>query len=823
MPPVNLVDAATGKTFSFDEETAATLVAGGRWTLESDQAAADRTGRATIASEYGGLRDKIKAGAATALSTATLGGSDALFRLASDEQARSDLAAAKAENPGSVAIGSLVGLAPALASGNAGALGSIARATPVGATARLGAFLSRTAPEAGLLAKVGRGAAGAAIEGGLQGIGTGVSDLALSDDPLTVEHIAGTLSNRFVTTGAVSGVLGGGFAAVEHGLSAAGRKLRAAKIADESAAAGSIPDDLAGLDKKQLTKLRDEELARVEAEMVPQRAQLGQDIAKYRDTAKIDQPWVAVATGSKADKLAARKAAARTARVARSAEDAAKAAEAEAASAESALARYGTEGVADDAARMAAEEAAMSARSAATTARAEAERATTEALEAGKRLERAKTKYPRWMTEQGKTYMEADKYLDRVLRNPKALAENPRLAKAALQQQEATLEQVIARKDELAVFHAFDTTGSRAAAMQKVPDALEANRALQQRIDALMKPSSERLTTLGKAIESYEPAKMTTRQKIGGALAFGATMSAASQVDVPGMSTIAPVLAAAAGSAVAGKLGGVMAKSASLARQRSIKAVDALLSGARAARRSAPVLSSQVLAATRFAPDEPKQPAAKGLDAAFEARSRELARMMAPGPDGKSTVRPHIRAQISDRFAPIAATAPHVADRLETFAVRRLEFLDGKRPRTLQIGMTKIKPTEMAIRAWARYVAAADDPSAIEERLAEGTITPEDAEVMRELYPERTAEIIRLVAQRLPELRGKLPYQKRLAMSIFTGQPVDASLEPRILRQLQRGHKNEPNSEGGTTAPTPQPAFGSVKRPEPTPAQQRAG
>ena len=40
---------------------------------------------------------------------------------------------------------------------------------------------------------------------------------------------------------------------------------------------------------------------------------------------------------------------------------------------------------------------------------------------------------------------------------------------------------------------------------------------------------------------------------------------------------------------------------------------------------------------------------------------------------------------------------------------------------------------------------------------------------------------------------------------------------------VQRDFTEEPGTEGGTQAPQPQPAFGSVKKPEYTPAQRKMG
>lgn len=129
----------------------------------------------------------------------------------------------------------------------------------------------------------------------------------------------------------------------------------------------------------------------------------------------------------------------------------------------------------------------------------------------------------------------------------------------------------------------------------------------------------------------------------------------------------------------------------------------------------------------------------------------------------------------------------------------------------------------MEMRTFARYAAGVEDPGGIEERLAAGSVTPEDAEVMRAVYPERMAEITRQIVEKLPELQASLPYARRLALSVFSGVPVDAACHPRIMRVLQASFTEEPGSEGGLQAPMPQPAFGSVKNQDATASQQREG
>lgn len=447
----------------------------------------------------------------------------------------------------------------------------------------------------------------------------------------------------------------------------------------------------------------------------------------------------------------------------------------------------------------------------------------------------SKSAHPRWMREEGLVSLKSDRSIDNLLNDPKALSgvagegafrSSALAAQKALRVQEYALQGILDHADELKVIHALDGTGRRAAALQSVAPALERNRALQRQIDALVAaPASPRLNEIADAAASIGKAPpMTLKQKVGGALAFGAVTAAAGGLDLPGVNYIAPVLGAAAGSAVAAKLGGTLARATAASLARQAKAVEALMTGARVVRRVTPPLASKVLAAARFAPVDAKAPAAKAatLTDHYHARAAELARAVQPGPDGKPRVRPEVRRAIADRLAPIAHTAPILADKLQTAAVRRVEYIAAKMPRPTVIGMTTIPPPEAAIRAWARVIAAADDPGGIEERVAAGNVTPEDRDVMRALYPDRMAAMVAQIVTH-PEQFAKLPYVRRLALAVFTGAPIEASLDPRILAALQGIYAREPGTEGGTQAPRPQPAFGSVKAPEATPAERRAG
>jgi hypothetical protein len=219
--------------------------------------------------------------------------------------------------------------------------------------------------------------------------------------------------------------------------------------------------------------------------------------------------------------------------------------------------------------------------------------------------------------------------------------------------------------------------------------------------------------------------------------------------------------------------------------------------------------------------------AGKDLASLYKRRSDEIKSQTEYMADGKAAMRPEARAQMAKQLEAVAAVDPKAADQLETVGARKMEFLANKMPRKpdiagVPLGPDKWQPSELEMRAFARYVSAVEDPAAIVERLAHGTITPEDAEAMRTVYPEMFRSIQSQIISGLPSLRKQLPYDRRVALSIFSGVPVDAAMHPKVLGVLQGQFADEQGSEQGTQAPAAAPQFGSISKPEPTAAQERA-
>lgn len=188
-------------------------------------------------SDAGGAIAGAAAGASSALSGATLGLSDAFLAATSTPAEIEALRQARAAHP--------------IVSTGANIAGALAASTITGGESLPAAAASRAG--ARVATELGGGLAargiGGAAEGALYGLGSGVSELALDKDPLTMEHAASVLSSNALFgagVGATAGTLGYG---IERGLakakgaldSALDRQAAKTQVVTDNARAAHIP------------------------------------------------------------------------------------------------------------------------------------------------------------------------------------------------------------------------------------------------------------------------------------------------------------------------------------------------------------------------------------------------------------------------------------------------------------------------------------------------------------------------------------------------------------------------------------------------------
>jgi len=633
--------------------------------------------------------------------------------------------------------------------------------------------LAAAAGDVGALGKT----VGGVVEGSIYGAGQGLSEAALSDDPLTAENIMGHVGSNAL----LGGGLGGGLSLLSHGvgsvLERAGGAMREAGAA--KGALASVPEDLAKLDETALkaeakTAAAAHELDKVaevnslESLRGNQRAELANQILDSHEelrTAKIYQ-----AVNDEFTKLAETGESAGVEKI---------------------------EGISLAKRQLADSNAALSRLT---------KHETTFARDPSKALQALEDRQSALETMQEKMPQ---------LRS--ALADNP--AGVGLEHVDAALAQTKSQIDALKALDskANPVTSTRLQIMKAGPSAR------MEQIEAAQKALADGkdLGIVGKGVKS---------------IASSTASGLAHLLPIPGSSFAAHWMGEKAGAAVewmGRKLSGAATKTADATAGHVSSFLDVAAKAPRTLKGPAVATATKTLSTTRFGAEQAVK--SDDLKALFKARSSELKQqtMYAPQPDGTNAVvmRPEARAAMAQTFDGLRAAHPVLADKLETIAARRVAVQSKALPRKPdappgpQVGPDKWSPSDLEIRRWARVVRATEDPASVEERLAHGIVTPEEANAYREVYPERFAALQQTIFNALPTLSKTLPMRKKVALSIFTGIPITPAMRPEIVKTLQATFAVEPGSAGGTQAPKPQPSFGkfgSMKdQDKPTPNQER--
>jgi hypothetical protein len=765
-----LFDPSSGTFRDVPDELVEGAIAGGLKLPSQEQAAQFETSPAPDTS----IAAKVQAGIGEGLSTATGGASDWLIGQLGTAGERRYHEQARRSNPGSTLIGAAIG----------------AVTDPFGAgaaAARAGELAARGIKGEGALAAIARAGVSTGVEGVAQGAGTGVSELSLSDDDVSIEGAAGTLTSHMLFGGAIGAAAGTIGKSAERGLLRAKSSLDAVR----ARAVASGADEFAGKTAAELETLHTDEVKRLVEEQGATKVSSIQDLGSYRSAIREANPYLVVSDEGSAQL-------AKADAVFRKALDAPRA-------------------LSKNPARLAPELERQ-------------ERALEKALNNRDELLAAFEKQNASIAE-GVTKQIAGLAPDaaELELTGAAMKRYANFADVKVTRGQKALN--VPREAALEFVQAINTgaaKGSAEKAFGKLETLLDQNRALQAKLESTTIGKADLASSRLDAIAAAKAAADEAAKRQPGMIeqiAQGSIFHSISSTiggalgGVPGMIVGAKV-ARAATDLVFGRLGKAAAESAA----RTSKAIDTFLSVAKGPARVVPPLASRVLSRVAYGPREHEGDGS--LPALYNARSKEIRSQTEYGPDGKAMMRPAARAEMAKNLAGVRAASPILADKLETLAARRLEFLANVLPRRpdiggIPLGPDRWQPSELDMRQFARYAAAVEDPAAIVERLASGNITPEDSKALAAVYPETMAAVRARIVQKLPELRQTLPYSKRVALSIFSGVPVDPAMKPEILGVLQGQFDEEPGTEGGTQAPKASPAFGSISKEKPTQAQER--
>lgn len=198
---------------------------------------------------------------------------------------------------------------------------------------------------------------------------------------------------------------------------------------------------------------------------------------------------------------------------------------------------------------------------------------------------------------------------------------------------------------------------------------------------------------------------------------------------------------------------------------------------------------------------------ATGDASVAKVRSREPIR-------GFDAMRKSVEEAVSDNAAhtetiraaaaPIAQHSPAVANAFERAAVRATIYLANALPKPAQTSaltpkLDRDEPSDAAKATYTRIFNAVHDPVSLLGRVEDGSITADEVAAVKATAPETYASMCEQVKDSLLSVSNakRLPYARRIALSTFLGQPVDATLTPAFVAAMQAGSPGAPPPQPG--------------------------
>lgn len=198
-------------------------------------------------------------------------------------------------------------------------------------------------------------------------------------------------------------------------------------------------------------------------------------------------------------------------------------------------------------------------------------------------------------------------------------------------------------------------------------------------------------------------------------------------------------------------------------------------------------------------------PVAGATAVRYEERSKRVRELQSQAPA--------VRAKLEQETAWLGETAPVARQAAISTALRQLDYLSRNMPAGLAAPTPfapKLPPSRQQMQAWLARVRAVENPTSILDDLAEGKLTPEAIDAVREVYPETFADMQAKVVDKLSALEssGKRPsYAQRIQLGLLLGIPTDPLMAPETLRAIQGQYQATPGAErAGMATPQPQKA-----------------
>lgn len=133
---------------------------------------------------------------------------------------------------------------------------------------------------------------------------------------------------------------------------------------------------------------------------------------------------------------------------------------------------------------------------------------------------------------------------------------------------------------------------------------------------------------------------------------------------------------------------------------------------------------------------------------------------------------------------------PQYAQGFSATSARAIQYLAAMRPNTDPKApldrKVEVNPIEKA--KYNNALDIAQQPLSVLNKMYKGMLTPDDLNALKAIYPSTYKDLQQKITASVVEAKQKdhsLPYQSKLMLSAFLGQPLDSSMDPSSIVQAQ--------------------------------------
>jgi hypothetical protein len=174
-----------------------------------------------------------------------------------------------------------------------------------------------------------------------------------------------------------------------------------------------------------------------------------------------------------------------------------------------------------------------------------------------------------------------------------------------------------------------------------------------------------------------------------------------------------------------------------------------------------------------------------------------------------------IRGRVEDTLGDLPTKAPKLAASMVTTATRGAQFLATKLPaptvnaQSFTPRSSALPVSDVQLHSFALSYAAVANPASTIQSFERGTLTPEQVEATKIVYPELYQTIVEKVQTKLRDLDAKgafIPYTARLQLDLLlglngAGEPTASPAFVAMFRQIQAESEKAGGQEPGPTPP----------------------